>query len=71
MSVHSSSRKPSVHTQVGVASICAATCHPALIAPFSPLHLWRGLFVAPFYFYFSFFGYQETPTRVGATMTPG
>ncbi|BAM00219.1 hypothetical protein CLDAP_21790 [Caldilinea aerophila DSM 14535 = NBRC 104270] len=71
MSVHSSSRKSSTHTQAGVASICAATRHPASMPSFSPLHPWRGLFVAPFYFYFSFYGYRETPTRVGATMTPG
>ncbi|GIV68034.1 MAG: hypothetical protein KatS3mg048_0896 [Caldilinea sp.] len=53
-----------------MASDRIAACRLVSIPPFGPLHPWRGLFVAPFYFYFGFFGYRGTPTRVGATMTP-
>ncbi|HAJ37231.1 MAG TPA: hypothetical protein DCL15_16295 [Chloroflexi bacterium] len=67
MTAHSSERIQSALTTVHTGAVVLPAC--ALLS--DPRPDWRGFFVGyPFYFYFGFGGYRQTPTRAGAPMMP-
>ncbi|GIK72786.1 MAG: hypothetical protein BroJett021_17740 [Chloroflexota bacterium] len=67
MTVHLVERNQTQLTTVHTGVVALPAC--TLLS--DPRHDWRGFFVDfPFYFYFGFFGYRQTPTRAGAPMMP-
>jgi hypothetical protein len=67
MTVHSSEQQQSKLATVPTGVVAL----PARIFLPDPRPDWRGFFVGyPFSFYFSFFGYRQTPARAGAAKMP-
>lgn len=67
MTVHSSGQHQSDLATVSMGMIAL----PAYILSSDPRPDWRGFFVGyPFYLYFGFFGYRQTPARAGAAKVP-
>jgi len=67
MTEHSSGQHQTDLATVPTGAIALSAC----VLPSDPRPEWRGSFVGyPFYFYFGFFGYRQTPARAGAAKMP-